>query len=706
MFFKTQSNFQQNPTYQRQQSRTTSVLPNGVQNQPAAPISDGGAGQESFLHRQKRLNPQQTSRAQPQPNQAGSNNSPVSSDGSVSRGMLAPGYIESNSNNPNPNLPITASGNGRQISGDNANDMGFGNDRFGWDINNPNQPNFGSEQYTPGNNNASPTTDRYRATRRGAGDSFAPQDALNAIREEAARYGFQWNDQFTEEAKRLIGYTSGTGGNRPTATRLDNGRMGNPQEALNYIQGEAQKLLNRQLSDEEIKQAIQISGWGGQGQISGEQVNIVLAELESRAPSTGGGNGNITGAQFNQILDEIEKRLGYGSGNNGGTGGGGNGGGGNQGGSGGPISGIPQLPKYNPSIFNVNLPDAYKFESGSLGTDRLPTYNPSSFSQFQSPDSALADAQQYGLLTNILNDPHSLNDQTVNQIKNRQKEDSLAMERQLLDRLGADAARRGITGGGYQGAQTRRVGEATTSDILRGFRDVDIAKAQQDRQDEAQALQLADAVLGGRLNRSISGFGATLSGQQAQAQENQVGWQSQADASRFDLQRRLAEEQQKQAAYDAALRNAGFDFTVQQAQADENARGHGFDVDSTRFNVDNLFRNYDTGFRDRQLNLQQELGRGGLDIDRSRLTETGRQFNLGHILNLQQFLESTRQFDASLGENARQFDNSLGENSRQFDTSFGEGQRQFNNNLGFNYNQLNQQGQNSLFNWLLGLSRI
>jgi hypothetical protein len=34
-----------------------------------------------------------------------------------------------------------------------------------------------------------------------------------------------------------------------------------------------------------------------------------------------------------------------------------------------------------------------------------------------------------------------------------------------------------------------------------------------------------------------------------------------------------------------------------------------------------------------QLNLQRELGMGGLAIDRDRLTESGRQFNMGHQLN-------------------------------------------------------------------------
>lgn len=104
----------------------------------------------------------------------------------------------------------------------------------------------------------------------------------------------------------------------------------------------------------------------------------------------------------------------------------------------------------------------------------------------------------------------------------------------------------------------------------------------------------------------------------------------------------------------------------------------------TRAGMADARRLSDAGFRfdqmnaDRGANLQEFLGRSGVNLDRDRLNETSRQFNQTYGLDLQRFLESIRQFDASLGENARQA----------------------NNNLGFNYTQLGQQGQQGLMNWL------
>jgi hypothetical protein len=80
--------------------------------------------------------------------------------------------------------------------------------------------------------------------------------------------------------------------------------------------------------------------------------------------------------------------------------------------------------------------------------------------------------------------------------------------------------------------------------------------------------------------------------------------------------------------------------------------------------------NRDDMWKGKQLDLQKELGVGGLNIDQQRVSNQNRQFDAGHGLNILQFLE---------------------------------GQRQHNNSLGFNYNQLNQQGQSSTINQILGM---
>jgi hypothetical protein len=89
---------------------------------------------------------------------------------------------------------------------------------------------------------------------------------------------------------------------------------------------------------------------------------------------------------------------------------------------------------------------------------------------------------------------------------------------------------------------------------------------------------------------------------------------------------------------------------------------------------------FDYGQRrdDRNMALQEYLGRQGVGLDDKRITQQGDQFKQSLALDLARFLEG----------------------QRQFNTSFGEDQRQFNNSLGFNYTNLGVQGQQALMDYI------
>lgn len=74
----------------------------------------------------------------------------------------------------------------------------------------------------------------------------------------------------------------------------------------------------------------------------------------------------------------------------------------------------------------------------------------------------------------------------------------------------------------------------------------------------------------------------------------------------------------------------------------------------------------------KQLDLQERLGVGGLNLDSRRIDQQGRQFDASHGLNILQFLESQRQHD---------------------------------NGLGFNWASLNQNGQQATIDQILGMLR-
>lgn len=281
--------------------------------------------------------------------------------------------------------------------------------------------------------------------------------------------------------------------------------------------------------------------------------------------------------------------------------------------------------------------DPAVYHPGQLPTTDLPDYEAYKFDQFSNPDLSGIDNPTQALLKQVLGST-SMSDQNVAQLKEKNKEEALAMQKQLADQIGSSFAGRGLSGGGQEMASRRRLGEDVLSHVLSGNRDVDLRKMTQDRADQAQALGLAGDYMNSAMGRATQGYGARLAGENAQAGENFRGYGSRADATRFALERALQQEQLNKAGADSA-------FGVEMGRGDLASRNRGLDI-------------------------QRELGMGGLDIDRARLTSSDRQFDLSNALARQELAERMRQF---------------------------------NNQLGYNYNALSQSGQNDMMRLLLGL---
>lgn len=298
---------------------------------------------------------------------------------------------------------------------------------------------------------------------------------------------------------------------------------------------------------------------------------------------------------------------------------------------------MDKLPTYQPSQFNVPTPAAY--QPGQLA----PAYTPDQLSQFNAPNQNGSNAQQSALMQAIMAHPETLSPDVVAQMKEAGKGDALLMQKQQQEQLDQSAAARGVVGSGQMDALRSALGQNTVNNILTGNRNIDIAAAQTNRQDQLNALNASEALAQGQLGRSVLGYNTGLAGQTAQAGLNQAGAAS-------ALQRSIAGESNQQQAAASRLANAGFTFGQQQANADQNYKGYQSQVAQSQDAVNRILAQF--GINSAVAgNAQQNYG-----------TQLGAGLSA-----------------AQLGEN----------------------QRQFNNTLGFNYNQLDQQGQLGLLQYLL-----
>ena len=207
--------------------------------------------------------------------------------------------------------------------------------------------------------------------------------------------------------------------------------------------------------------------------------------------------------------------------------------------------------------------------------------------QYQVPNAWAGNDAQMQMLMGLFNNPLSMSDQVVSQMKGMNRDSAMTMAQQAGDMGRQTVAGRGLSLAGQQGQQAMyNPNQEAIRNILQGNRQIDIAKAQQDRQDIMGVLGAGNDVLGGQQQRQLS-------------------------ANEFALQRALG------------LGNLG-------------------------------------------------LGWGGIDMDGQRLGESARQFNMGNQLNWAGLMN-----DMTMGRA----------------------------NYGLNLAQLQQGGQNNMFNYLMGGGR-
>ena len=257
------------------------------------------------------------------------------------------------------------------------------------------------------------------------------------------------------------------------------------------------------------------------------------------------------------------------------------------------------------------------YKPGQLPTAGLSTYTPGALNQFGGVDQGEANKLQQQALMQALQSGGSMNPGVVSQMKGQQQEMATSLAEQAQQQALQSAASRGVSGGGVQGAQSRRINDARDSALLGGFRDIDINAAQTNFGDQLKASGALDTALGRQAGTAMDAFQTSLSGQLAQEQLGQQGVASQNDAVRFALERALAQEGLQQTAAGMGEGRRQFDVGL-----GENAR------------------QFDRGLTEggRQFDVNQGfLGR--------QLGEQGRQFNMGYGLSAAE-LQRKREQDA------------------------------------------------------------
>ena len=364
--------------------------------------------------------------------------------------------------------------------------------------------------------------------------------------------------------------------------RLDPKQTGTLDQAIQYLSGQGRNVLGRDLQDadwQKLQEFALHNGWDTQG-------------------------GKITGDMVNQALDAMEK-----------WGGGGGGGGqynpiGNSRWTPGTFEAFPTrrldfkglLDKYG-DMFNAG--DAYEAtKTGGFGR-----YNPYQFSMYTAPNQEAEEGAQIGALMQALGHSEWSPERVAAQ-KEVQKEQALGMQQQLQEQIGERFAGAGRSGAGAEESSLRRVGQATASDILGSYRDIDENAANARRQELLATAGALGEALSGQSARRAQGYLTGLEGQKAQAGENRGAF--------------------------------GANLEAQMGEKDDQYRG------------------FTSRFMPWELALRSALGESAADQDYNQLDwlkeqfaqnfpEDQRQFNISSMLDLIRILEGQRQFNEGLG---------------------------------------------------------
>lgn len=126
--------------------------------------------------------------------------------------------------------------------------------------------------------------------------------------------------------------------------------------------------------------------------------------------------------------------------------------------------------------------------------------------QIAPPPSGQPVAQE--ALQRAINTP-TLSADVINQQKGALKDQAALMNQQGREQVAQNAAARGLEGGGWQQAQNRQLNSATTSSLLGGYRDLDIAAADLNRKNMLAALGIDAQNFATSEGAAASRFGAS-----------------------------------------------------------------------------------------------------------------------------------------------------------------------------------------------------
>lgn len=194
------------------------------------------------------------------------------------------------------------------------------------------------------------------------------------------------------------------------------------------------------------------------------------------------------------------------------------------------------------------------------------TVDPNVISQFQPPSNPMLDSQQLSMVQRMLSTPETMTPEAVAALKAKQMETAMALQSQQLRGIQGNAAARGVTGGGNQFAQSNVVRNQTGQNILGAYRDIDLAKLEQDRLDQVQALDVANQFQNSQLNRAATGYQTQLQGQTAREAVRSDAANSGQRAQQLGLQWLLGSQ------------GIGLDQDRLAQQADQFNKGYGLDI--------------------------------------------------------------------------------------------------------------------------------
>lgn len=243
-----------------------------------------------------------------------------------------------------------------------------------------------------------------------------------------------------------------------------------------------------------------------------------------------------------------------------------------------PFVPTPFTSTYQPQTYT---PPAAYTPTMIPNTYQAQTYTPPE--QFQPQTFTPSNPQNGGLanqlLQSMLQNPHTLN---ADNLKEASKETTLSTSDQLRQQILQDSARRGL-GGLNSGMTDSALGDArnaTLSDLSKGYRDIDIQKAGQDRTDEMNVLnqylngqnqefgQYA-AQQGINQGANNQNFQAWLAGSNLNSQDRQFAAQN---AAQLGVLNNNAGQQASDSAYAHWL--GGQNLSTQDRQfAEQNAQG-------------------------------------------------------------------------------------------------------------------------------------